>query len=173
MQKLCEISLDAYLAAGNPFDVVERPHECARCGQQGCFHRHCTYERYVQDRQVKVARFICRLCRLTVSVLPYFVLPYRSQLVAKVDAYFMASADQRLEMADQDVLRRYWQEWSVHVEALRRDTGWPPIRALARKPRAYWRQMRQAAGSMMAAQKQLIHEYGISLLRRYACHGCG
>jgi hypothetical protein len=30
--------------------------------------------------------------------------------------------------------------------------------------------MRKAAGTMAAAQKHLIGEYGISLLRRYICH---
>lgn len=170
MQTLCEVSVDAYLAAGNPFDVVSRPEVCGRCGRRGCFHRHGTYVRYVWDKQVKVARFLCVLCRLTVSLLPAFVLPYRSRLVEKVDAYFMAADEQRRDMSDAEVLRQYWRQWIGHFEAVQRDTGWPAGKPLAREPKAYWRQMRRAADSMAAAQKHLIGRYGISLLRRYLCH---
>ena len=170
MQTLCEVKVGAYLAAGNPFDVVIRPEVCAGCGRRDCFHRHGTYERYVWDRQVKVARFLCVLCRLTVSLLPAFVLPYRCRLVQNVDAYFMATEEQRTEMSDADVLRRYWREWVGHVGAVQRDTGWPVGERLQREPGAYWRQMRQAAGNMQLAQKYLIGRYGLSLLRRYGCH---
>ena len=170
MQTLCEVKVDAYLAAGNPFDVVIRPAVCERCGRRDCFHRHGTYERYVRDRLVKVARFLCVLCRLTVSLLPAFVLPYRGRLVQKVDAYFMAADAQRGQMSDADQLRRYWREWVGHVGALQRDTGWPAGEPLKREPGAYWQQMRNAVGSMQLAQKHLIGRYGISLLRHYACH---
>jgi len=170
MQTLCEVSLEAYLAAGNPFDVVSRPEVCERCGQRDCFHRHGTYERYVWDKQVKVARFLCGLCRLTVSLLPAFVLPYRNRLVEAVDRYFRADAQARVQMADVDQLRRYWRQWIGHMGAVQRDTAWPPTRRLAREPQAYWEQMRQAAGTMEAAQSHLIGCYGISLLQRYDCH---
>jgi hypothetical protein len=164
------VSVDAYLTAGNPFDVVSRPELCERCGGRDCFHRHCTYKRYIGNKQVKVARFLCVLCRLTVSLLPAFVLPYRSRLVKNVDAYFKAPNDRRREMSDAELLRRYWREWVGHFESVQRDTGWPAGRRLPRKPRAYWRRMRKASGSMEAAQKHLIGRYGICLLRRYLCH---
>jgi len=170
MQKLCEVSLDVYLAAGNPFDVVSRPEVCDRCGRRGCFHRHGTYERYVGSRLVKVARFLCVLCSLSVSLLPSFVLRYRNQLVQKVDAYFMAEQQRRVEMSDMEVLRRYWRQWTGHFDAVQRDTGWPPGERLKREPKGYWQQIRRAAGSIEAAQRDLVGRYGISLLRRYACH---
>jgi hypothetical protein len=150
--------------------VVGEPEVCGRCGQRDCFHRHGTYERYICDKQVKVARFLCVLCRLTISLLPAFVLPYRSRLVRDVDAYFRAGDEQRTEMSDVDVLRSYWQQWVGHFEAVQRDTAWPAVKPLKRDPRAYWRQMRKAAGSMAAAQQHLIGCYGVSLLRRYPCH---
>jgi hypothetical protein len=125
--------------------------------------------RYVWDKQVKVARFLCALCRLTVSLLPAFVLPYRNRLVERVDAYFRATEEQRREMSDADVLRRYWRQWVGHIGALQRDAAWPAGH-LEREPQSYWRQMRKAVGSMWAAQKHLIERYGIALLRRYGCH---
>lgn len=169
MQNLCEVSLEIYLAADNPFDVVSQPEVCARCRACDGFHRHGTYWRYVQEARCKVARFLCKVCRLTVSVLPAFVLPYRSRLVAEVNRYFEASAEARRELSGADTLRHYWRQWCGHAPALRQ-TGWPAVRPLAFDPRAYWRQLGAAAGSLVRAQVQLVHRYGQSLLRRYACH---
>ncbi len=170
MQTLCEVKIETYLAAGNPFDVVSRPDVCERCGHEGCFHRHGTYPRYMWKWLVKVARFVCSRCRLTVSMLPQFVLPYRYQLVDAVDRYFCAEPEARIEMGDGDLLRRYWRQWVGHVGSLQRDTAWPPERPLSREPRVYWQQMGKAAGNMQAAQKHLTGCFGVSLLRRYLCH---
>jgi hypothetical protein len=169
MQRLCEVRVETYLAAGNPFDVVSRPEVCERC-KEDRFHRHGTYWRYVQMKHVKVARFVCAVCRLTVSMLPMFVLPYRNRLVEAVDRYFGAENEVRVQMGDADLLRRYWRQWVGQVESLQRNTAWPPQRPLAREPKAYWQQMGTEAGNMQMAQKHLIGGYGISLLRRYACH---
>jgi hypothetical protein len=117
-----------------------------------------------------VARFLCTLCGLTVSLLPAFVLPYRNRLVDEVDRYFRAADEQRLELSHADVLGRYWREWVGHWPRLRQQTGWPPRPRVAREPRGYWKELGKAAGSMAAAQLHLIGRYGISLLRRYGCH---
>ena len=169
MQQLCEVKIETYLAADNPFDVVSRPDVCERC-RKGRFHRHGTYWRYIEKKHVRVTRFLCAVCGLTVSMLPMFVLPYRNQLVETVDRYVRAEHEVRIEMSDGDVLRRYWRQWVGHVEALQRDTAWPPERPLAREPKAYWKQMGGTAGNMPAAQKHLTECFGVSLLRRYACH---
>jgi len=127
------------------------------------------YWRYVQEARRKVARFLCKVCRLTVSVLPAFVLPYRSRLVSEVDRYFTAMKAERRNLPWADTLRHYWRQWCGHAPALRR-TGWPAVRPLAREPRAYWRQVGTAAGSLLRAQVQVVGRYGLSLLRRYRCH---
>ena len=56
MQQLCEVSVEAYLAADNPFDVVSQPEVCARCLARDCFHHHGVYWRYVVETPRKVAR---------------------------------------------------------------------------------------------------------------------
>jgi hypothetical protein len=169
VQTLCEISLTAYLAADNPFDVVSQPEVCGRCLTRGGFYRHGVYWRYVQETRRKVARFLCSVCGLTVSVLPAFVLPYRSRLIEHVNQYFEATDEARREWSGADTLRHYWRQWCGHAPALRQ-RGWPAVQPLAREPRKYWRQLRRAAGSMARAQVQLVSRYGLSLLRRYACH---
>ena len=61
MQVLCTVgSIATYIAACNPFDVVPRPDVCQACAQRGGFHRHGTYERYVNRDQITVARFRCK-----------------------------------------------------------------------------------------------------------------
>jgi hypothetical protein len=126
----------------------------------------------VEEKLVKVARFICSACRLAISLLPAFVLPYRSRLVKKVDTYFMAEDKQRQNMADHELMRRYWKQWKQHMAAVQRDSGWPPGQSLKREPRHYWMQIRAVAGNMASAHRVLIERYGISLLRYYVCHQC-
>lgn len=169
MQTLCEVKIETYLAAGNPFDVVGKPDVCERCKKEH-FHRHGTYWRYVQKKHVKVARFLCAVCGLTISMLPMFVLPYRNQLVETVDRYFRAGHEARIEMSDGDLLRRYWRQWVERVGSLQRDTAWPAERLLAREAIGYWEQMAKAAGNMQAAQKELTGRFGVSLFGRYLCH---
>jgi hypothetical protein len=169
MQTLCEVTLSVYLAADNPFDVVRQPEVCGRCQERECFHRHGVYWRYVQETRRMVARFLCKVCGLTVSVLPAFVLPYRSRLVAEVDRFFRATAAERRNRSGADTLRHYWRQWCAHAPAVQQ-TGWPAVRPLAREPQAYWQQLRATAGSLLRAQVQLVRRFGLSLLRRYACH---
>lgn len=169
MQILCEVSLSVYLAADNPFDVVRQPDVCGRCKTQDCFHRHGVYCRYVQDVRRKVARYLCKACRMTVSVLPAFVLPYRCRLLEDVDRYFDATDAERREQSGADTLRHYWRQWCAHMPTVQR-TGWPVTKFLVREPRAYWRELRRAAEGMARAQVRLLSRFRLALLRRYACH---
>lgn len=166
---LCDISIETYCAADNPFDVVERPERCRGCESEGSFHRHGTYERYIEETRRKVARFICARCRLTVSVLPAFVLPYRPRLLADAERYFAAGDAERANVSHADTLRRYWRQWCIWYVQFQMRTCWPPGGAAAREPRAYWRQL-HAWRELARTQAQAVSRYGLSILRRYACH---
>ncbi|MCX7781971.1 MAG: DUF6431 domain-containing protein, partial [Negativicutes bacterium] len=61
--------------------VIPRPKCCPFCQSIHSFHRHGVYWRYVLDGQQKqqyvpVPRFLCRVCRHTLSILPAFVIPF-------------------------------------------------------------------------------------------------
>jgi hypothetical protein len=73
-------------------------------------------------------------------------------------------------MSNADILRAYWRRWVRHFASVCRDTGRPGTGPPVRDPQGYWRQLREADGSMAAAQVRLVGRYGISLLGRYACH---
>ena len=57
-----------------------RPNRCPLCQARWCFLAHGFYYRTVVhldfDDSIPVRRYLCRLCRGTVSRLPDFVLPY-------------------------------------------------------------------------------------------------
>ncbi len=57
-----------------------RPGRCPLCQARACFLAHGFYYRTVVDVEfddwIPVRRYLCRLCRRTVSLLPDFVLPY-------------------------------------------------------------------------------------------------
>jgi len=63
-------------------------------------------------------------------------------------------------MGNGDVLRQYWRQWVGHFSSIQQDTGWPPERPLQGEPKAYWRQLGKAGGSMAKAQKHLIGGFG-------------
>lgn len=57
-----------------------RPDRCSLCRARACFLAHGFYYRTLVhvkfDESIPVRRYLCRLCRRTVSLLPDFVLPY-------------------------------------------------------------------------------------------------
>ena len=170
MQVLCTVeSIATYKAACNPFDLVSRPEDCRGCGGQGCFHRNGTYERYAGRELIRVARFRCKHCGGSVSVLPDFLLPYRNLPLVEVDAYFRATAEQRRGQSGADLLRRYWRRWVGHCGRLQRCRGSDPG-GLDRDPLGFWRQLGGSVGALAREHGRLIDRYGLSLLGRYRCH---
>jgi hypothetical protein len=73
-------SLGDYIAAGSKHEV-ERPKDCASCGNSACFWKHSTYNRIACEgeltAEVKVQRFICKYCSLVISCLFNFLVAYR------------------------------------------------------------------------------------------------
>jgi hypothetical protein len=57
-----------------------RPDRCPLCHARYCFLAHGFYYRTLVhvdfDQVIAIRRYLCRLCRRTVSLLPDFVLPY-------------------------------------------------------------------------------------------------
>lgn len=64
------------------FDKLEikRPDSCPKCQVPNSFHKHGKYWRNIvtedYEERLPVVRFLCKVCRLTASMLPAFVLPY-------------------------------------------------------------------------------------------------
>lgn len=73
----------------NPGQVLQAERTCPRCKTRS-LSRHGSYSRWVyflRDRQqVPVFRLRCRPCRLTVTLLPEFLLPHARYALAIVEA---------------------------------------------------------------------------------------
>ena len=61
--------------------VPERPRMCPECGREECFWVKGYYFRWVVEADLEevlpIPRYVCRYCRLVVSVLFSFLVPYR------------------------------------------------------------------------------------------------
>lgn len=72
-------SLKQYVRAGSP--ELERPDECPNCGSENCFWKNGCYKREAREKdlicRIKVPRFKCRVCKVVVSLLLGFLLPYK------------------------------------------------------------------------------------------------
>ena len=80
--------------------TIPRPSDCPHCETVGRLIGHASYPRSVVDHlqatPIRVKRFLCALCRQTVSILPTFCLPWRhypaSVIQTVLDARFLGHA---------------------------------------------------------------------------------
>ncbi|MEI3615048.1 hypothetical protein [Pseudogracilibacillus sp. SO30301A] len=76
-----EIDIEEYEAMGkkNNFPTFERCPNC-QCIAQGNVHRHGFYWRYgiteEKELYIPICRFKCLDCKVTISILPSFLIPY-------------------------------------------------------------------------------------------------
>src|SRR3990172_3189868 len=68
--------------------VFPRPKTCPRCDAADHLIGHGSYPRSVCDHNealaIRVKRFLCTMCRHTISLLPSFCLPYRHYLAGVI-----------------------------------------------------------------------------------------
>ena len=100
-------------------------------------------------------------------MLPDFALPYRYQSLEETDAYFQATDEQRRNMSNADLLRRYWRRWTRHSLMLQRCVG-GVVGRLSRDPLGYWQWL--STGGLAQRHARMIERYELSLLGRYRCH---
>ena len=71
-----------------------RPDRCSLCRARACFLAHGFYYRtlvHVEfDQSIPVRRYLCRLCRRTVSLLPDFVLPYLRHSIVIIGLFLVS-----------------------------------------------------------------------------------
>jgi hypothetical protein len=71
-----------------------RPGQCPLCRAGACFLAHGFYYRTVVDvgfdGSIAVRRYLCRLCRRTVSLLPDFVLPYLRHSIVIISLFLVS-----------------------------------------------------------------------------------
>jgi hypothetical protein len=133
-------------------------------------HRHGSYRRK-RCGGSRVERFCCPVCRLSCTVLPPGLLPYRSSSVPELEQHFdqrlaaepVVSAAQRpraLERALSDFTRRRQPLCDLLGQLI--------SPAQASLPQL-WRHLRKSLGSLETVLELLHGRFGTSLLSDYRC----
>jgi hypothetical protein len=138
-------------------------------------HRHDQYDRYANcDEQTKslwIPRFLCYVCRYTISVLPDETLPYRAVSVPLMQSSFDAKASDQPEPVvtenERGCLRRAWLRFAQRIAALAAVLG--QVMQIRRSDaKLTWPQLRR-----LGSLKQILHllgrKYKTSLLADYLC----
>lgn len=130
-----------YISKFNELDL-KRPVSCPRCQVPNSFHKHGTYWRNIVTKdyedQLPVARFCCKICKLTASMLPAFVLPY-----FQYSLLYIITALQLIFVTCQTHLTSLWRFYRkrfginvTRVEMYLRDQSWQEISPQDKKEKA-------------------------------------
>jgi hypothetical protein len=80
-----------------------RPDHCPQCGAKEPLAGHGFYQRTLVDSDfdgaIRVRRYLCRLCKRTVSLLPEFALPWLRFSITVISLFLVARLFQGLTLA--------------------------------------------------------------------------
>jgi hypothetical protein len=155
---------------------VRPPQNCPHCQRAHALEALAYYDRYITTAtalvlMICVRRFLCRLCRMSVSCLPAFAQPYRPVNTSTIAAGFNGQ-DARPEVQRWRLLiDGYWRRFETHLPVLLRQVGNAfgpvPLRPTAK---GFWRQLLRQRGDLARATRQLIHQFHTRLFGTYRCH---
>jgi len=160
--------------AQNAYLEIKPDSQCPSCFKASQLHRHGFYERYVTCSQgkpilIRVARFLCSLCRCSISYLPDFALSYRLVNARTLECFLEGQRQTPDILRCQALLQRYLARMYAFLPTLLSVAGkafdWIP-----RPGQPLWGRMKKACGSFAAATRQLISELAITMFARYQCH---
>ena len=121
---------------------IKRPDSCPHCQVPNSFHKHGNYWRNIvtadYEKQLPVARFCCKVCRLTISILPAFVLPYFQYsllyITAALQSIFLACQTQLTELFR--FYRKRFRQNITRIEMFFRNENWLDNHPLEEKEKA-------------------------------------
>jgi hypothetical protein len=140
-------------------------------------HRHGWYERYAKPaggERLKIQRYWCPTCELTLSVLPSDRLPYRPVEGPRLEAFFNAQAgigsgpDPPPGLLEAGCLQRAWKRFQTRVSNLKKAFG-QVIPSVITGPEQLWNELRLAKHTLASILGFLAQSCNISLLGDYRC----
>lgn len=151
----------------------DRP--CCPVDPKHRIHRHGHYDRHGDCEGLKplecVLRFLCLLCRRTISVLPEHLLPYRPIAAPKVQEYFDAQTSHRpappATEKQRGCLKRAWERFTQRPTALAATLG-QMMQLVLPEPKPIWLQLRRW-GNLPHILHLLGRPFNTSLLQDYRC----
>ena len=150
---------------------------CPR-GCPGTVHCHGHYERYADPEgtsKERIERYLCRPCRLTISVLAPHRLPYRPVRAERLQAAFDCRAgiqtqglDPPPRVAEAGCLQRAWSALSARVNTLKEAFGQLVLSTVS-EVTSLWASLRRTQNSVPRMLCFLSEHHCISLLGNYRC----
>lgn len=140
-------------------------------------YKHGSYFRYAAasgGQQVRIQRYYCPQCQLTVSVLPVEHLPYRPLTVSRLESFLDGQAgvgsglDPPPDPLEAGCLRRAWARFQTRVIILKEAFGLL-LPSVITKAADLWKQMRRAKGSLGRILHFLAQSGKRSLFGDYRC----
>ena len=124
-----------YISQFRTLEMV-RPEKCPICGAQHTLHKHGSYWRNIlneeSEERIPIARLCCKICKLTISMLPSFALPYfqysLKYILRALQLIFLITRP--TAERNSGLLRFYRRRFYsnvVYLEMFFRDQGWSGI----------------------------------------------
>jgi hypothetical protein len=148
---------------------------CSNCHQAVTLHHHGRYQRWVATLLAKVlylwiARFLCPLCRHTISYLPDFALTYRVLGTETLQGFLERKLDRPDVRTFLDLStsykRRLYRFAPELIRTVGAGLGVPPPRSL----QGFWPWLKKAGKGLRPLTRRLVTDFKIGLLKRYRCH---
>jgi hypothetical protein len=137
-------------------------------------HRHGHYDRCANcndEKMESIFRFLCRLCRRTISVLPDHLLPYRTVSVSLLQKDFEArvqgKSPPKTTPLEEGCLKRAWHRFTQRTAANAACLG-QIMQFVKPTAKQIWSCLRQW-GNLSAILVQLARAFNTSLLKDYLC----
>jgi hypothetical protein len=152
------------------------PTPCPNCGCHRKLRLLGYYERFVSTMagglaRMKVRRFRCRDCRLTVSLLPDFCISYRLVRGESVARFLRGDGIEAPDLPWQDLLfncQKKFSAWIPELEELLH-VGFG-VQCQGLSPKQAWIGMETHFGDWTKARFQILAKCGATMLGRFCCH---
>ncbi len=148
---------------------------CPCCERLMPLHRHGRYRRWVVTVlgrlwHLWITRFLCSLCRRTISYVPDFALTYRLLGADSLAASLEGQHDRPDVLRFWALLASYRRRFEAFGGELVRTVGAglglaPPLSMQDR-----WPWLKATGDGLASVTRQLVTTFKIGLLRRYQCH---
>jgi hypothetical protein len=156
-------------------EQVPPPECCPNCLRAQILEALAYYWRYISTAtdlvlRIRVRRFLCRHCRISVSCLPEFAQPYRPVNTPTVADGFNGKTTDPVKRWI-DLIEGYWDRFEGHLPMLLRQVG-NAFGPVPLQPRAedFWWRLFARCGDLGAVTRQLIDQFHTCLFGTYRCH---
>jgi hypothetical protein len=155
---------------------VLAPEHCGNCGKVASLNILSSYERYTTNDSgavvlFRVARFVCKVCKLTTSCLPSFAQPYRLVASETIEAFVMGDFG-RFDVRNFEwLLVHYLENFDQWHRSLLSVVGSRFGRAPpGESATAFLRRAVAVCNSFAELTLRLVQEFKTTCFRNYRCH---